>query len=86
VQAMVEIPYILVQSTVYALITYSMINFQWTAGISNWSKAVLCILFGLAAQVYEHFLMCRIMPTFLCSYIALLNSVFLQKKCHKIHA
>jgi hypothetical protein len=35
VQAMVEIPYILVQSTVYALITYSMINFQWTAGISN---------------------------------------------------
>jgi hypothetical protein len=34
-QAMVEIPYVLVQSTVYALITYSMINFQWTAGISN---------------------------------------------------
>jgi hypothetical protein len=34
-QAMVEIPYILVQSTVYALITYSMINFEWTAGISN---------------------------------------------------
>ena len=31
-QGLIEIPYILVQTIVYALITYSMINFEWTAG------------------------------------------------------
>ncbi|CAM6058811.1 unnamed protein product [Sphagnum tenellum] len=44
-QAMVEIPYILVQSTVYALITYSMINFQWTAAKFFWYLLFMFLTF-----------------------------------------
>lgn len=35
-QILIEIPYIFVQTTVYALITYSMINFEWTAKKFFW--------------------------------------------------
>jgi ABC-type multidrug transport system permease subunit len=28
----IEIPYVFVQTIVYSLITYAMINFEWTAG------------------------------------------------------
>lgn len=35
-QILIEIPYLLVQTTVYALITYSMINFEWTAEKFFW--------------------------------------------------
>lgn len=34
-QGLIEIPYILVQTLVYGLITYSMIQFEWTAGNYN---------------------------------------------------
>jgi ABC-type multidrug transport system permease subunit len=44
-QAMVEIPYILVQSTVYALITYSMINFEWTAAKFFWYLLFMFLTF-----------------------------------------
>jgi len=44
-QAMVEIPYVLVQSTVYALITYSMINFQWTAAKFFWYLLFMFLTF-----------------------------------------
>ncbi len=30
-QVLIELPYCLVQTVIYALITYSMINFTWTA-------------------------------------------------------
>ena len=35
-QILIEIPYLFVQTTVYALITYSMINFEWTAEKFFW--------------------------------------------------
>lgn len=36
VQGLIEIPYILVQTLIYGLITYSMIQFEWTAGENNY--------------------------------------------------
>ncbi|KAG0561906.1 hypothetical protein KC19_9G102300 [Ceratodon purpureus] len=35
-QALIEIPYILVQTFLYAIITYSMINFEWTTSKFFW--------------------------------------------------
>jgi hypothetical protein len=46
VQGLVEIPYILAQAIIYSTITYAMINFQWTAGISTPPKVVLVICLG----------------------------------------
>ncbi|CAK9229936.1 unnamed protein product [Sphagnum troendelagicum] len=44
-QGLVEIPYILVQSTVYALITYAMINFQWTPAKFFWYLLFMFLTF-----------------------------------------
>lgn len=45
-QGAVEIPYVLLQTIIYSLITYSMIQFEWTAGT----------LHLLMLYVYEHYL------------------------------
>lgn len=46
-QVIIEIPYIFVQSVVYAVIVYSMIGFQWTAAkfLWYWLFAFLTLLY-----------------------------------------
>jgi len=44
-QVMIEIPYVLVQTLVYSAITYSMINFEWTAMKFFWYSYYMFFMF-----------------------------------------
>ncbi|KAG0577997.1 hypothetical protein KC19_5G197200 [Ceratodon purpureus] len=44
-QVLIEIPYVMVQTLVYALITYSMINFEWTFLKFFWYSYFMFLMF-----------------------------------------
>jgi ABC-type multidrug transport system permease subunit len=60
VQLLIEIPYVLVQSILYGLITYSMIGFEWTAVKFFWFLFVL--FFSLISFTFYGMMMVALTP------------------------
>jgi ABC-type multidrug transport system permease subunit len=60
VQILIEIPYVLVQSILYAGITYSMIGFEWTAVKFFWFLFVL--FFSLISFTFYGMMMVALTP------------------------
>ena len=65
---LVEIPYVLIQTAMYALVSYSMIGFEWTAAKFFWYYYVL--FFGVIAFTYYGMMMVALTPNALLATIA----------------
>jgi ABC-type multidrug transport system permease subunit len=59
-QVLIEVPYVLIQASAYALITYSMIGFEWTAAKFFWFLFVL--YFSLISFTFYGMMMVALTP------------------------
>jgi len=59
-QVLIEVPYVLIQATAYALITYSMIGFEWTPAKFFWFLFIL--YFTLIAFTFYGMMMVALTP------------------------
>jgi ABC-type multidrug transport system permease subunit len=66
-QVLIEVPYVLVQATLYGLITYSMLQFQWTAAKFFWYFYILFI--SLLIYTFYGMMMVAITPNFILASI-----------------
>ncbi|KAG0571830.1 hypothetical protein KC19_VG046500 [Ceratodon purpureus] len=66
-QVLIEVPYVLVQATLYGLITYSMLQFQWTAAKFFWYLYILFISFLI--YTFYRMMMVAITPNFILASI-----------------
>lgn len=66
-QVLIEIPYVVVQGTLYALITYSMLGFQWTAAKFFWYFYITII--SLLQFTYYGMMMVAITPNVILASI-----------------
>jgi len=66
-QVLIEIPYVLAQATMYGLITYSMLQFQWTAAKFFWYFYFLFI--SLLIYTFYGMMMVAITPNFILASI-----------------
>ncbi len=59
-QILIEIPYVLAQASLYALIVYSMVGFEWTAAKFFWFLFVL--YFSLISFTFYGMMMVALTP------------------------
>jgi len=66
-QVLIEFPYVFVQATVYGLITYAMLQFEWTAAKFFWYFYILFI--SLLIYTFYGMMMVAITPNFILASI-----------------
>lgn len=66
-QVMIEIPYVLVQTLMYGLITYSMLAFEWTPAKFFWY--IYIMFMSLLIYTYYGMMMVAVTPNFILASI-----------------
>lgn len=66
-QVLIEFPYVLVQATMYGLITYAMLQFEWTAAKFFWYFYILYI--SLLIYTFYGMMMVALTPNFILASI-----------------
>ncbi|KAG0587732.1 hypothetical protein KC19_2G187600 [Ceratodon purpureus] len=66
-QVIIEFPYVLVQTTVYGIITYAMLQFEWTAAKFFWYYYILFI--SLLIYTFYGMMMVALTPNFILASI-----------------
>lgn len=64
---LIEFPYVLVQATMYGLITYAMLQFEWTAAKFFWYFYILYI--SLLIYTFYGMMMVALTPNFILASI-----------------
>jgi ABC-type multidrug transport system permease subunit len=77
-QVLIEVPYVIVQTLVYALITYSMINFEWTPLKFFWYSYFMFLMF----ISFTYYGIASIVASFFYSFFNLFSGFLIPKPVH----